>query len=202
MADSELGATKPLLGKPPNHFDSTDSETTLHPQPLSWKSRIVAFVCVILLVGNSIGQAQYARISYHRLTYHSYYLLCYVTNSALVLVFPLLFTADWLRKKLCMGSADTAFPYIQRQLESNPGFSVKMYLLVGIPLTLFNFFSSYTWYMSLNLLPVSINASLYKSSVLFIFGLSAVFLRERAAGSCPPCWYRSQAWRWWAWATI
>lgn len=150
-------------------------------KPFTWQRGVLTLLCVLFLVANSVGQSQYARISYGRLSFTSYYFLCWFTNIWLSLLFPLYLLFAFVRY-LCSGpeTKKTGFVgHVRQMLMANPHFSWKKYLLLGLALTFFNFFSSYIWYISLNLLPVSINTSLYKSSLIFVFILSAIFLRER-----------------------
>lgn len=54
----------------------------------------------------------------------------------------------------------------------------KPYLIIALFVGSLNFFSSYTWYMSLDKIPVSINAALYQSEIVFVVILSILILKE------------------------
>lgn len=59
--------------------------------------------------------------------------------------------------------------------------SLRREALTALRLAPFVFFSSYLWYSSLDLLPVSVNLAVYNAtSVVFVFALSRLFLQERA----------------------
>lgn len=103
---------------------------------------------------------------------------------------------DVLHPEIKRTAADKGFlSYLKEQLYNNPNFSFTRYLLVSVMLAIFNLFSAWTWYecffdqtrslmhhffrfVSLDLMPVAINGAIYRSTMVFVFILSILFLKE------------------------
>jgi drug/metabolite transporter (DMT)-like permease len=144
------------------------------PSNESWLKPFAGLSIVILLVANAIGQAEYTQYAYAKIHFKSFYFLCWVCVSSLSVAFPL-----WWLGKSIIHQCSLGWNSMQHSLAQNPNYSLPYYLKCSVPLAMLNFFSSYTWYMSLDMIPVAVNTSLYRSLVIWVFLMSIIFLNEQ-----------------------
>ncbi|KAL6059610.1 hypothetical protein QOT17_014057 [Balamuthia mandrillaris] len=69
--------------------------------------------------------------------------------------------------------------YVRHQLAKNPKISAKRYVWSGLLLAAFSTASAYLWYLSLDMIPVTVNSTLYRTGLIFTFIFSVLFLQER-----------------------
>jgi len=168
---------------------TNNSEREIIAERKSSFKLVIGFILALLIVLNGISQSEYAQFMYGDLNFKSYYFLSWFTYIWLSFSFPFYLLCNYPSKQLSIYFSNDKtlhflswkeyFESVKKQLRSNPNFGMKRYLFSAFIVTLLNFFSTYTWYISLDKIPVSINQTLYNSIVVFVFILSVIFLKEK-----------------------
>jgi len=161
----------------------TSNESVSTAPPPNNNHLFVVAVCILFLLVNSSGQNYYVRYAESRNAApgNGVYLLCWFSSIFQVFVYPLhmLAACAYRRIQTCCarGAADVSGPQSVNVLAERFR-EPKHFLLNCFGLTILNFFGTYTWYLSLGMLPVSFNFVVSKSSVVFSYLLSVPILNE------------------------
>eukprot|EP01088_Endostelium_zonatum_P010251 TRINITY_DN23625_c0_g1_i2.p1 TRINITY_DN23625_c0_g1~~TRINITY_DN23625_c0_g1_i2.p1 ORF type:complete len:241 (+),score=9.47 TRINITY_DN23625_c0_g1_i2:56-778(+) len=177
----------------PNYVGTYNAEDPLieHPNQDKYKTKsggiklryhIYGVIAILYITANDITQSEYIQISYKHLEFKSYYFLCWFNYVGLILSLPIYILIEYtiLTSQSCFTLSPSAyFSLLRSKLAQNPRYSFSRYFRVSFFVTLFNFISSYCWYIVLDKIPVSINFALSQSEILFVFLISILFLSEK-----------------------
>ena len=152
---------------------------------------IVGLFISFFIISNSISQGEYSQYAYKSINFANYWFLNYFIGCYMIFSFPLYYCLEFLflyifgliksRGKLNLKSfSATNYRRVKSKFRDSP-LSWKRFLLLIFPLGLCSFGSGWLWFISLNLMPVSLNTTLFQSIVIFVFILSVVFLKEKAS---------------------
>ena len=147
--------------------DASTSGSFQHPpsiadeaSPRRGKSTIVVAGCIFFLLANSICQTYYVRYASEEAESGGTYVLCWFSSIFQVLIYPMHMLAAWTRHRITVFREGSV-------LESNGLHSVtelidrfrgpKRFTLFCLGMNALNFFGTYCWYLSLDLLPASVN---------------------------------------------
>eukprot|EP00727_Mastigamoeba_balamuthi_P005436 m51a1_g1511 hypothetical protein (773) ;mRNA; f:403414-406540 len=162
-----------------------------------------ALVWGVLAMASTCGQGLYLNGWYAEHGYKSYYLLCWFTQSFLIIVFPLWFLGElivggakncskersWGLQAFGAGaSAQARESLLQCKSvfvpsgdlsKSDKAKTLRYRVTMWCLMAAFNFFSSYLWYWSFAYVTVTANQALYSTLNVFVFLSCAVCRAER-----------------------
>jgi len=178
---SRLSVSKPVTFSLDAPLQSDESAAAAAP-PVR-KHLFVVAACILFLLLNSEGQNYYVRYSEtsRMAEGNGTYLLCWFSSIFQVFVYPLHLLAVWVYCRIqsccCKGAVQASVQQtvdVLTQRLRDP----KRFLLCCLGLNTLNFVGTFTWYLSLGMLPVSFNFVASKSSVVFSYLLSVPILNE------------------------
>ena len=123
---------------------------------------------------------------YNKINFTSYFFLCWFTSIWAILSLPVYTIGEFLYKysrSLVNPSVPVITPkiyynHVIDQIHKNPNFSYKRYFKIALITGQLNFWCTYMWYITLNLLPISIETAI-NQDVLFVYFMSIKFLGEK-----------------------
>jgi hypothetical protein len=116
---------------------------------------------------------EFLQWSYGRLSFSSYYFLCWFTTSWLLLALPLYLPLHYIQWR--MSSKELSGPSYWDVLKlelCDHNMSAWQFFVCAGSATFLNFSSTYIWYITLENVPVAVNFALSHSEVLIVLGLS------------------------------
>jgi drug/metabolite transporter (DMT)-like permease len=145
------------------------------------KYAIVVAGCILFLLSNSLCQTYYVRYASEEAESGGTYLLLWFSSIFQVLIYPIHMLAAWAHHRIIVFREGSS-------LESNALHSVtelidrfrgpKRFTLFCLGMNALNFFGTYCWYLSLDLLPASFNFVVSKSAIVLAYLLSVPILSE------------------------
>eukprot|EP00727_Mastigamoeba_balamuthi_P008329 m51a1_g4118 putative glycogenin-1-like isoform x1 (1095) ;mRNA; r:150150-156245 len=166
-----------------------------------------ALVWGVLAMASTCGQGLYLNGWYVDHGYKSYYILCWFTQSFLMIVFPLWFFGEvlvggakncskegsWGLRAFSAGAARQAGESLRQckkvfvpseaegcsQTKGEKAKKIAFRITMWCLMAASNFFSSYCWYWSYAYVTVTANQALYSTLNVFVFLICAVFKAER-----------------------
>ena len=169
--------------------------------PPSRKHLFVVAACIFFLLVNSEAQNYYVRYSEtsRMAEGNGTYLLCWFSSIFQIIIYPLHMLAVWTYRRLQTCCDKGARELNGRELApvnvlADRFREPKRFLLCCLGLNVLNFLGTYTWYLSLGMLPVSFNFVASKASVVFSYAplpltsaLLCVLFDAGCAGTCCRC---------------
>jgi drug/metabolite transporter (DMT)-like permease len=171
------------------HSDSDPVEHASSPAPQgmplhktsSVKHVFIVAGCIVFLLANALSQSYYVRYSSAEAQSGGTYLLCWVSSIFQVVIYPLHMLTSWVRHRVQLfrkkSSPDSkGLHSVSELIDRFHG--LKRFLMFCLGMNALNFFGTYCWYLSLDMLPASFNFVVSKSAVVFAYLLSVPILSE------------------------
>jgi drug/metabolite transporter (DMT)-like permease len=166
---------------PVEHASSPAPEGSPLHKTASVKHVFIVAGCIAFLLANALSQSYYVRYSSAEAQSGGTYLLCWFSSIFQAVIYPLHTLVSWVRYRVQL--------FRNKSLPDSKGFhsvselidrfhGLMRFLFFCFGMNVLNFFGTYCWYLSLDMLPASFNFVVSKSAMVFAYLLSVPILSE------------------------